>query len=341
MRQPDQAEGPQAHGANSRRSLAALLMPDAVTLETGHGFDELVPAEDLISVIVPSYAHQEFIEEALRSIENQTHHKLELILIDDHSPDRTFELALGCLRGSTLPYCAIRRPHAGLETNLNAGIQLAHGGWIATLGSDDVFLEHSIETLRAAALAAAADVAVGPVDEITREGEFKASRAAQVARYSAFSGDSLRKALLEEHGSMMIQGMLISRRVFAQVGLFDPELFASDFDFLLRMASRGVRFAQVPDVTALHRVTRTQPSRQHLKSGLSSHLAIARRHARSLTEYRRAAARFYVETAFNTIHYGYVADAVTCIARACLTAPLATARIVASRIRGRLQRSPG
>ena len=140
---------------------------------------------------------------------------------------------------------------------------------------------------------------------------------------------------------MMIQGMLISRRVFAQVGLFDPELFASDFDFLLRMASRGVRFAQVPDVTALHRVTRTQPSRQHLKSGLSSHLAIARRHARSLTEYRRAAARFYVETAFNTIHYGYVADAVTCIARACLTAPLATARIVASRIRGRLQRSPG
>ena len=341
MREPDQSEVPPAHGADTRRSLAALLVPDTEILETGQGFDELEPAQGLVSVIVPSYAHEEFVEEALRSIMKQTYRTLELILIDDHSPDRTFERALACLRDSTLPYCAIRRRHAGMEANLNAGILLARGGWIAMLASDDVFLERSMETLMAAALATNADAAVGPVDDITKDGQFKGSRAEVVARYSGMSGNALRKALLVEHGSMMIQGLLISRKVFAQVGLFDPGLFASDFDFLLRMASRGVRFTVVQGATALHRLTRKHLSREHLRSGLHSHLAIARRHARSLTEYRHAAARFYVETAFNSIHYAYPADAVTCMARACLTAPLVTARIVASRIRGRLQRSRG
>lgn len=341
MREPDQSQGRPAHGADTRRSLAALLVPDLEILETGQGFDELEPAQGLVSVIVPSYAHEEFVEEALRSIVKQTYRKLELILIDDHSPDRTFDRALSCLRDSTLPYCAIRRRHAGMEANLNAGILLARGEWIAMLASDDVFLERSMETLMAAAVEENADVAVGHVDDITRDGQFKCSRAEAVARYSGMSGNALRKALLVEHGSMMIQGLLISRKVFAQAGLFDPGLFASDFDFLLRMASSGARFTVVQGATALHRQTRKHLSREHLRSGLHSHLAIARRHARSLTEYRHAAARFRVETALNNLHYGYPVDAITCLTQACFTAPWVATGIVADRLLGKLGKKRG
>jgi glycosyltransferase involved in cell wall biosynthesis len=326
-----------ALSTSSRRKLAELLVPDAEIVEPGRGFDELAPAADLISVIVPSYAHEEFVQEAIRSITQQTYRKLELILVDDNSPDRTFDLALQSLRGAEIPYCAIRRRHAGLETNLNAGILLARGGWIAMLASDDLFPERSMEALLSAAQAGGVDVAVGSVEEISREGALRVSRAAVVARYAGMSGDALRKALLEEHGSMMIQGMLISRHVFARVGLFDPELFASDFDFLLRMASRGVRFAAVPDATALHRQTRKHLSSEHLGSGLRSHLAIARRHARSPLEYRRATARFRVETALNSFHYKHHWDAAAYLAQACLTAPFVTVRIVATRVLGKLR----
>ena len=138
---------------------------------------------------------------------------------------------------------------------------------------------------------------------------------------------------------MMIQGMLISRQVFARVGLFDPELFASDFDFLLRMASRGVRFSAVPEASALHRTTRKELSREHLRSGLRSHLEIARRHARSSTEYRRAAARFRIETALNFRHYGYWMSASACMAVAFFTSPSTALSVIAERLMGKLRGS--
>ena len=97
-----------------RRLLAKMLACNPERLETGNGYDDLLPGEDLVSVLVPSYAHEQFIAEALRSIAEQTYRRIEVILIDDQSPDRTFELALAALREGVLPYCAIRRSHAGV-----------------------------------------------------------------------------------------------------------------------------------------------------------------------------------------------------------------------------------
>jgi GT2 family glycosyltransferase len=331
---------PAGASPRDRRALAATLVPDADTLESGNDFDVLPPERDLVSVVVPSYAHEKFVEEALCSIVEQSYRRIEIILIDDSSPDRTFDLALALLRHCPLPYCALRRRHAGMEANLNAGIQLAHGRWIAMLASDDLFPKNSLESLVKAARATGAEAVVGPVDDVTLHGEFKASRASSIARYSGLSGELLRNALLEEHGSLMIQGMLISRDVFARVGWFDTRLFASDFDFLLRMASAEVRFAFVPETTALHRQTRTHLSRDHLQSGLRSHLAIARLHARSPGEFRRAASRFEVETAFTSYRYGHLADAIAGMLRAGLLAPLVTARIAGARVLNRLRRRP-
>src|SRR5437762_8491747 len=110
--------------SSHRRTMTAILTSKPERLETGNGFDDLPSSEDLVSVIVPSYAHEEFVEQALRSVTGQTYRNIEVILIDDESPDRTFELALGVLCTSALPYCAIRRRKSGMDINLNAGILL-------------------------------------------------------------------------------------------------------------------------------------------------------------------------------------------------------------------------
>jgi glycosyltransferase involved in cell wall biosynthesis len=318
--------------------MALSLTSGPEALETGNGFDDLAPAEDLVSVIVPSYAHEAFVEEALRSIAAQTHRKIEIILIDDHSPDRTFARALAALRAGVLPYCAIRRRHAGMDTNLNTGILLARGNWISTLASDDAFPINSFEVLLQSARLESADVAVGSVQEMTRDGKFKGSRGGVVERFRMLSGDRLRKALLEEHGSLMIQGMLISRKVFTSVGIFTPELVASDFDFLIRMASRNVKFSFVGDTTAFHRDTRETLSHQHIQQSLQSHLAIARRHSRTFSEYRLGASTVLCESGLNYFHNHYYQHAALSLIGALALAPLNTLRILFRRAAGRLSR---
>jgi glycosyltransferase involved in cell wall biosynthesis len=312
--------------------MVRLLIPDAERLETGHGFDALSPSDDLVSVIVPAYQHEEFVDEALQSVARQTHRNVEIVLIDDQSADRTFDLALESLEKGGLPYCAVRRRHSGMDTNINSAILLAYGNWIAFLASDDAFLDHSFEILLKSARQGAAEVAVGAVQGMTRDGERGFSRSALIARYRRLSGDALRKALLEEHGSLMVQGMLISRRVFAGVGMLATDLVASDFDLLLRMASRGVRFSFVDEVTALHRHTRTTLSREHIRRSLVSHLRIARRYARSRSEYRLGASTVLCEAAANSLHYGYYADAARSAGRAVLLQPVNTVRYFFQRI---------
>jgi glycosyltransferase involved in cell wall biosynthesis len=316
-----------------RHRMARLLVPDAQELRTGHGFDAVSPGGDLVSVVVPSYQHEEFVEQALESVARQTHRNIEIVLIDDQSSDRTFERALKSLEAGALPYCALRRTRrSGMDTNVNAAILLAYGQWIAFLASDDAFPPGAFEVLSKCARRNAAEVAVGAVQEMSRDGELGFSRTALVDRYRRLAGDALRKALLEEHGSLMVQGMLISRSVFASVGMLATDLVASDFDLLIRMASRGVRFAFVDEVTALHRLTRKRPTREHIRRSLDSHLRIARQHARSRSEYRLSASTVLSEVAAENLHYGYYIGGALAAGRAALLQPLNTARYFLKRI---------
>src|SRR6267142_1853825 len=82
---------PHGEAASDRAKLVAQLTGGPEFVKTGNGFDALEPSESLVSVIVPSYAHEEFVAEALQSVTGQTYRDVEVILIDDQSPDRTFE----------------------------------------------------------------------------------------------------------------------------------------------------------------------------------------------------------------------------------------------------------
>jgi glycosyltransferase involved in cell wall biosynthesis len=319
--------------ASIRRSLAKIIAPNSAHLETGNGFDGLPPSGELVSVVVPAYNHQDFIDEALLSITGQTYGQLELLIIDDYSTDKTYERALASLRGSNRPYCAIQRSrNVGLETNLNVGVQIAHGGWIAILASDDVFPRDSLARLMASAVREKADVAVGPVDEITKDGRFKSSRAAEVAHCATLPVNLLRKAILVDRRSLLLQGMLISRGVFASVGLFDPQIFASDFDYLIRMVSRGTRFTFVRNTTALHRATRKSLSRADIERHHLSARNVVRRHSRSLNELRQAIATLRFESGVGKLANGFLTRGLADLFMAFAISPIVTLKVVLTRI---------
>ena len=97
-----------------------------------------------VSVIMPTYNSGRYLDEALRSIRNQTIADLEIIVVDDGSDDDSATIA-GRHAVEDERIRILRRPHEGLSPARNAGIEVACAPWIALLDADDVALPRRLE----------------------------------------------------------------------------------------------------------------------------------------------------------------------------------------------------
>jgi glycosyltransferase involved in cell wall biosynthesis len=88
--------------------------------------------DPLISVVVPVFAGERFLGEALDSIAAQTHSSVETIVVDDGSPDHSVQIAAGRPGVRVL-----REPHRGVAAARNTGLSAARGELIAFLDQDD------------------------------------------------------------------------------------------------------------------------------------------------------------------------------------------------------------
>ena len=100
-----------------------------------------------ISVIVPVYGVELYIEACLRSIAAQTFRDFELILVDDGCLDNSIPLAEQYLRTTDLHWRIIHQENAGLSMARQAGIDAALGEWLSFIDSDDTVAPSFLETL--------------------------------------------------------------------------------------------------------------------------------------------------------------------------------------------------
>lgn len=92
--------------------------------------------EPLVSVIVPIYKVERYLDQCVTSIVNQTYRNLEIILVDDGSPDRCPQLCdEWAQRDERIR--VIHKTNGGLSSARNAGLDNAHGDRIAFVDSDD------------------------------------------------------------------------------------------------------------------------------------------------------------------------------------------------------------
>lgn len=100
----------------------------------------------MISVIVPVYRAEVFLDKCVQSVLAQTYKDIELLLIDDGSPDRCPEM---CDRWTTLDnrVKAIHKPNGGVSSARNKGLEIAQGEYIAFVDSDDTLTEDALEKL--------------------------------------------------------------------------------------------------------------------------------------------------------------------------------------------------
>ena len=95
-------------------------------------------ANDLVSVVVPTYNRAYCVGRAIESVRAQSHSNWELLLIDDGSTDNTEQL-IASQYGSDPRIRYIRQDNAGVSTARNTGIANARGDFIAFLDSDDAW----------------------------------------------------------------------------------------------------------------------------------------------------------------------------------------------------------
>lgn len=92
--------------------------------------------KDMISVIVPVYKVEDYLERCITSIVDQTYKNLEIILIDDGSPDHCGEICDGWSRKDDR-IKVIHKENGGLSDARNAGMKIATGEYTAFVDSDD------------------------------------------------------------------------------------------------------------------------------------------------------------------------------------------------------------
>lgn len=100
----------------------------------------------LISVIVPVYKVEEYLENCVNSIINQTYKNLEIILVDDGSPDKCGEMCEQ-LALSDSRIIVIHKKNGGLSSARNSGIDIANGEYIGFVDSDDTIEPFMYEKL--------------------------------------------------------------------------------------------------------------------------------------------------------------------------------------------------
>ena len=106
---------------------------------------------DLVSVIVPIYGVEEYLEKCVCSIINQTYKNLEIILVDDGSPDKCPEIC-DAFKNQDDRIKVIHKKNGGLSDARNAGLDIAHGDYFVFVDSDDwienTMVEHLLSTCK-------------------------------------------------------------------------------------------------------------------------------------------------------------------------------------------------
>lgn len=102
--------------------------------------------QPLVSIIIPVYNVELYLERCIHSVIIQTYHNLEIILVDDGSPDRCGEIC-ECLAQKDSRIKVYHKSNGGLSDARNYGMNRAHGTYITFIDSDDYIAPNYIEYL--------------------------------------------------------------------------------------------------------------------------------------------------------------------------------------------------
>lgn len=192
-----------------------------------------------ISVIVPAYNVQKYLERCINSILNQTYQNLEILIIDDGSTDDTGKMCDEYQKKDSR-IKVIHQENKGLSAARNTGIDLATGDYLMFVDSDDEILPQMIETLNNIRLKTKADISMCSYYEI-KEGEEIVED--NYVEPKVFTGTKKHLLIYRDWGNAVVQwNKLFNRKIFEHLrfpeGKFheDEFIYHREYDLAERVA---------------------------------------------------------------------------------------------------------
>jgi glycosyltransferase involved in cell wall biosynthesis len=203
----------------------------------------------LVSCIVPCFNGSRYLDESLRSILDQTHRPLEIIVVDDGSTDDSAEVVRRY--GEAVRYH--RQENRGPAGACNTGLDLARGEFVAFLEQDDLWLpDKTRRQLQELETAPELAWCVGRIQNF-----WIPELQAEAARYRDHP-------VMQPVAGYVVQTLLARRGAFERVGRFQETLrFAFACDWFVRASEAGADGALVPEVLTRRRLHRHNFSRIH------------------------------------------------------------------------------
>ncbi len=182
-----------------------------------------------ISVIIPTYNRADLLMAALESIFAQTRQPSEIIVIDDGSTDRTFEV-VACL-GSQVRY--FRQENTGVASARNLGLQKASGEIVCWLDSDDLWEPNFLMSM-------VSELEKRPgLDGLYCGFYYIDGDGNRLRSVSRVVPDEELADLLVESNFIVTPGLVVRKSCYDAVGLFDTNLtIGEDADMWWRLARR-------------------------------------------------------------------------------------------------------
>lgn len=191
----------------------------------------------LVSVIIPAYKQARFLPQAVQSVLDQTYTNVEIIVVNDASPDDT-DAVMGRFRDPRITYLVHDR-NLRVAAARNTGMRAARGEIFALLDADDYFHRQKIE---AHVRLLAADPEVG----VSYNARFELNHSSNTVRDMWRPPSTIGLADLVVGFPFSPSDMVVRRDRALEVGLFDPGAgTAEDTEFPCRLALAGCRFAGI------------------------------------------------------------------------------------------------
>ena len=182
----------------------------------------------VVSVIIPCYNQAHFLPEAIESALSQRNHAIEVVVVDDGSPDNIAEAV-----GRYPRIVFVRQENRGLAEARNSGFRASKGEFVLFLDADDRLTPNAVEShLLCFAEHPQAGFVVGDIDHITLDGSYAGSP----GRWPVLESNHYEELLKVNHVANNVAVMFrrsVIERIGGFNGLYHP---AEDYELLLRAA---------------------------------------------------------------------------------------------------------
>ena len=207
-----------------------------------------MPEQPVVDVLISSYNHAAFVEEAIQSVLQQSYPRVKLLVVDDGSTDGSVPQirALSKRYGFTFE----ARSNRGLCTTLNSMIASTKGLYIVPFGSDDVMLPERLAN-QVAHMQAHPETGVcgGNIEFIDAESLPLPRQRLRTARRLDFDD-----ILLGHLPGVPAPTLMIRREALDLAGGFDPDIGLEDLQIVLKIAKAGYAVDALDQVLAQYRL---------------------------------------------------------------------------------------